>query len=155
MRVLTSFLVLLATWFVLSGHFTPFLSTLGVVASAAIVVLVHRLHVHGSGPWPLLVLRLGVSYLPWLAWQVARANLDVAARVWHPKLPISPRFVRVPHGLRTGAGLALHANSITLTPGTVTVAVEGDELLVHALTATAADDLMAGHMHDRVRELER
>ena len=97
-----------------------------------------------------------MSYFPWLLWQVLLANLDVAYRVWHPKLKINPRFIRVPYRIETDLGITTYANSITLTPGTVTVSVdkENQELQVHALTDEAAVSLLSGKMHDRVKKFE-
>jgi multicomponent Na+:H+ antiporter subunit E len=154
-RSIVSFLVLFATWLTLSGQPSPFLVASGALCSAGIVALMIRLELLGSGPWPLRLGRLLFSYLPWLAWQVLKANLDVARRVWSPRLDIEPRLIRIKNGPRTAAGTALHANSITLTPGTVTVAVSEQELLVHALTETAAADLERGAMRDRIQALER
>ena len=94
-----------------------------------------------------------VMYVPWLGIQVAIAGLRVAMVVLHPRLPIDPRLVRIrsplPHTL---ARLTL-ANSITLTPGTVTLDVDGDDFLVHSLTESGGHELEEGVMVDRVSSL--
>ena len=92
-------------------------------------------------------------YLLWLSWEIILAGLQVARVVLHPRLPTTPRLVRfrikLPHTL---ARLVL-ANSITLTPGTVTLDVDGDDYLVHALTENAARAIEDGIMLTRVSAL--
>ena len=80
--------------------------------------------------------------------------MDVALRILNPGLPISPRLVRVRAGQRTDVGRVLYANSITLTPGTVTIDTEGDTITVHALTAEAAAGVESGEMDRRASRAE-
>jgi multicomponent Na+:H+ antiporter subunit E len=114
-------------------------------ASAAVVTVVLSTVVFERAPSaasPVRLLRAAV-FLPYLLWAVLRANLGMAAVVLDPRLPIEPRVVRVPApGGRVSQ--ALLANSITLTPGTLTVDVVDDELVVHTLTAGSRRDLEAG-----------
>jgi multicomponent Na+:H+ antiporter subunit E len=86
--------------------------------------------------------------------QVLRANVDVARRVLSPSLPISPRMFKVRATQRTDLGRVIYANSITLTPGTVSVELEDSVILVHALTAEAAEDLREGTMNRLVVGVE-
>src|SRR5690606_34909565 len=95
-----------------------------------------------------------VRYAPWLMWQIVLANLDVLKHVWRPKLQIAPRMFTAKHELRTAYGVATYMNSITLTPGTVTVDIGKDELLIHALTQAAVDGVLNGEMHRRVLAIE-
>jgi multicomponent Na+:H+ antiporter subunit E len=94
------------------------------------------LHPAQAIPWRGLLI-----YVPWLFWQIVLSSVQVAYVVLHPRMPISPRLLRfrteLPHAL---ARLTL-ASSITLTPGTVTLDVDGDEFLVHALTEAGANGL--------------
>ena len=80
--------------------------------------------------------------------------MDVALRILNPRLPIDPRLVRVRAGQGDDVGRVIYANSITLTPGTVTIDEQGDMLTVHALTTAAADGLLTGEMDRRVTRLE-
>ena len=89
-------------------------------------------------------------YGPWLVREVIVSAFQVAYVVLHPRLPIAPRMLRVRSQLPHTLGLLTLANSITLTPGTVTVDVEGDELLVHALTPESARGVELGVIHDRI-----
>jgi multicomponent Na+:H+ antiporter subunit E len=154
--------VLFGTWLVLSPKRDLFHLGLGAATAAAVALLTARLvaqppslsapHTGHTSLRQMPWLRF-VGYLPWLAWQVVVAGLEVTYTVLHPRLPISPRIVRItaplPHTL---AKLTL-ANSITLTPGTVTLDVEGDTFLVHALTEDGSRDLQGGAMSDRVSSL--
>ena len=155
MRPFVSFLALFATWAALSGHWSPYFLVSGAACSAFTAWLMTRLGVFGTGAWPLDVSRLLFAFTPWLVWQVVKANLDVARRVWAPGRSIEPQLIRVPCRLRTDAGVALLANSITLTPGTVTVAVEEEALVVHCLSDASVRGVLDPEMHDRIARLER
>ena len=79
-------------------------------------------------------------YLGWLLWQVVKSNMAVIARVLGPRHAIDPAMVSVTTSARSDLGKALFANSITLTPGTVTVDVDGDRLKVHELVRENASE---------------
>lgn len=159
-------ILLVAFWVVLSGKFDAFHLGIGVVSAVWIAYGTRHLLLRtpAIGPddrHPLTALSWGrlLLYVPWLAWQVMLSSLQVAWLVMHPKMPISPCVVRfdtaLPHEL---ARLTL-ANSITLTPGTVTLDVEGDAFVVHALTTRSAAVLAPatgqGRMQRRVESLYR
>ena len=86
--------------------------------------------------------------------EIVVSNLAVAKVIMSPSLPIHPRIVRVTGTQRTATGQVIYANSITLTPGTVTLDVRGDKFLVHALTSESAQGLLSGEMDERVTRLE-
>ena len=92
----------------------------------------------------------------WLGWRVrwCSRNLDVVRRVVSPKLPISPTVIRVHAHQRSDLAKVIFANSITLTPGTVTLAVGDEHVEVHALSREAAQALREGEMDRRVCSLE-
>ena len=108
----------------------------------------------GGGVKPTRGLRPFLIYLPWLLWQVVLSNVDVIRRVWHPRRDIHPRIFTLPLQVRHPVAKTLYANSITLTPGTVTVRVEDDHLLVHALTEEAEESLLDGRMEQRIQHME-
>jgi len=147
-------LVVFALWLLLSGHYVPLLLTFGVLSAALIVWIAARLDVIDHESIPLQI-KLGyVGYLAWLGKEIAKANIDVAKLVLNPALPISPMMLRVPATQRTDVGKVIYANSITLTPGTVSVEVEDNEILVHAITREAAEGLASGDMDRRVDAIE-
>lgn len=78
-------------------------------------------------------------YVPWFMGQIVLSNWDVAKRVISPSLPIKPGLVRVKTRLKSPLGRMVLANSITLTPGTLTVDVEGDELCIHWIDVASSD----------------
>ncbi len=155
LRYLIGLAVLLAgTWLIWSGHFDALLLSLGAASVGGVLAIAHRMHIVDREALPVQIALRGVYYLPWLFWQIAKANLDVAARIVRPRMPIDPRVVRVKAGQVHDVYRVIYANSITLTPGTVSIDIEGDEITVHALTAEAARDVESGEMDRRVSRLE-
>jgi multicomponent Na+:H+ antiporter subunit E len=144
-------------WLLLSGYFdVPLLLSFGVLSCALVVLVAWRTEAIDPEERPLR-LRFNIhvlGYWPWLLWQIVLANLDVAKRIIDPKLPISPTLITLKPSQRSDLGRVIYANSITLTPGTVTTDLSGDTLEVHALTREAADSLLEGDMDRRVTRLE-
>ncbi len=154
-------LVLFVVWIILSGKFDTFHLGVGLVTAQIVsrltqrlVALPPRIGALDHAPTTGVVWVRVVLYIPWLAWQVILSSIHIATVVLHPRLPIAPRIVTVSGGLpHTLARLTL-AHSITLTPGTVTVDVQDDEFVVHALTEATAESLTTkGAMPQRVGEL--
>ena len=135
MRKIVLFAALYGLWLLLSGHYTPLLLALGAISSALVVSIAHRLRLDDEEGVPLGFVPALWRFWPWLGGEIAKANLDVIRIIIAPRLAISPVLVRFTPTQRTPVGLVTHANSITLTPGTVTVEIEDDgSFLVHALT---------------------
>jgi multicomponent Na+:H+ antiporter subunit E len=146
--------VLFATWLLLSGYFTGLLITLGVISCLGVVLIAARMDVIDHESLPIHVGWQYLLYLPWLIWQIVLSNIDIARRIITPSLPISPEVRRIPCGQQTDLGRVIFANSITLTPGTVSLQVLDDEILVHALTEQSLADLEEGTMNRKVCGLE-
>jgi multicomponent Na+:H+ antiporter subunit E len=155
-------LTLFAFWILLSGKFDAVHLGLGLISAGVIAIATARLErlpppIGRSAGRPFDAVHWGrvLLYVPWLAWEVVISALQVARLIVQPRMPIAPRLVRfdarLPHTL---ARLTL-SSSITLTPGTVTLDVEEDEFLVHALTPDSARKLELGQMRNRVAELFR
>ena len=100
-------------------------------------------------------LRPFIFYAPWLFKEIVMANIDVAWRILDPRLPILPTLIRVTASQKGDLGRVIYANSITLTPGTVSIDMEGDQITVHALSYEGAVEDMSGEMDRRVSNLER
>ncbi len=145
---------LFGLWLVLSGHFEPLLLGLGLASTILVLVIVHRMEVVDHEGHPVHLTWRAVIYTPWLIWEIIKANIDVARVILHPRLPISPCLIRVTAGQKTELGQVIYADSITLTPGTVTVDMAAGELQVHALTRAAAEGLETGDMDRRVCAME-
>lgn len=148
-------LILFALWLSLSGFFKPLLLGLGLVSCVFVVRIALRMDVVDREWYPihLLFTRL-LFYWPWLLKEIAKANIDVTRRILDPRLPISPTLVRLKASQRSDIGRVTYANSITVTPGTVSIDLQRDEIVVHALTREAAAALEEGEMDRRVRVLE-
>lgn len=155
MYVLSTAAVLLVFWLAMSGIYTAFLITAGVIFSVAITLFcAKRLGVVDREGHPIHLSLNALIYWPWLVWQILLSALTVSRIILTPSLPISPVLLRVKMSQKSDVGKVTYANSITLTPGTVSADIEGDEILVHALTQTGATELSAGEMDRRVTRFE-
>ncbi len=147
-----SFVVLLFLfWISLSGHLEPLLLGLGVASIALTVFLSRRMNVIDHESYPLhLSLRFPGFYL-YLFKEIVKANIDVAARIlrWQGA-SISPRMFEIPQPQESDLGAVIYANSITLTPGTVTIRFSKDNLTVHALSKAGAAQLATGTMSQEI-----
>jgi multicomponent Na+:H+ antiporter subunit E len=149
--------MLFLLWLALSGHFDSiFLNSVGAFSSILVVWIAHRMNVADHEGHPVHLGRGSVTFVPWLAWEIVKANIDVARIIIDPKLPISPVLFKVPASQKSEVGMVAYANSITLTPGTVTVDVDPDnaEFTVHAITREAAAELESGRMDQRTVRME-
>jgi multicomponent Na+:H+ antiporter subunit E len=145
---------LFAFWLMLSGMFTPFLIGAGVCSSLAVALLAWRMEVADREGHPLHLTLAALAYWPWLLREILKSGWHVALIILHPRLPVSPTLVRFEPSQRTAIGLVTHANSITLTPGTITVEADHHQFLVHALTRDVAEGLAGSEMDRRVSRLE-
>lgn len=154
MRLLSLFIALLLFWLALSGHFSPFLVGAGLACSAVCVLAARQMQSADGEGHPLQLFVGALTYFPWLAWEICKSGWAVTRIIVDPRLPISPTMTRVKASQRTTVGMATYANSITLTPGTITTAVKGDTLTIHALVRDGAIDLEGGGMDARVAQFE-
>ena len=141
--------VLGAFWLLLSGNYSPLFLCFGVLSVLLAVSIARRMDLADRETLPLHLTPRGLTYWPWLGGEIVKSNLDVARSVLDPRLPIERCVVRVPTGGLSSLGKVIYANSVTLTPGTVTLDIDGDELVVHALSRKAADQVVAGEMGRR------
>jgi multicomponent Na+:H+ antiporter subunit E len=154
MRYFSLTCFLFAFWLGLSGHYTPMLVAVGAVCAVACVLAAIRMRVTDAEGHPIELFWGALTYLPWLFLEIAKSAWGVTKVILHPGLPISPTMTVVRAGQKTSVGIATYANSITLTPGTITVGVSGNDLTVHALVRDGADDLEGGGMDRRVSQFE-
>lgn len=146
-----TFGVMCLFWIVLSGLFGAFHLIAGVISSALVACLSHDLLVEGKSDKTLLKFWRLLCYIPWELWQIVLANIDVACRVLHPKMPIDPCVFEFETSLRGDWALTTLANSITLTPGTITINVEPErgKFQVHAIAKEPADALLVDQTMQR------
>lgn len=141
-------------WLLLSGIFEAWLLALGLGSIIVIVIFANRMDVIDHEGHPLHISWRALLFWPWLAWEIVKANIDVARVILHPKMPITPKVLHIKATQVTELGHVFYANSITLTPGTVTLALENGAMDVHALTPTAIEGLLTGDMDRRVHAVE-
>ena len=146
--------VLFVFWILLSGFFTAFLLTMGVACAVGVTLLARRMEVVDREGHPIHEAVNALWYWPWLLKEVAKSAWQVSRIIVAPRLPISPTLVRVAPSQKTPVGLVTHANSITLTPGTISVEAGREEFLVHGLTRAGAEGCVASQMDRLVTRFE-
>jgi multicomponent Na+:H+ antiporter subunit E len=147
-------MALLATWLLLSGYFQPFLLTLGVISCVIVVAIALRMDVVDRESFPIHLTAKVMIYWPWLLKEIWLAAVDVTKRVLSPRLPISPTVIDLESTQHSDLGRVIYANSITLTPGTYTIRIYENRILVHALSRDGAESLAGGEMDRRVSAME-
>jgi multicomponent Na+:H+ antiporter subunit E len=150
LRRLAVFVILFGFWLLLSGHYDLLHLSLGLICSLLVAFVSHDLLIENiSGSKRFKKTRRFVSYVPWLIYQIVIANLHVAYLILKPSA-IDPRIVRFKTKLKSEFSMVTLGNSITLTPGTITMDIVDGEFFVHALSKKVADDLLGGEMERRV-----
>lgn len=147
-----TFLIMAGTWILLSGKFDLFHMSLGVICCAIVAYLSHDLLFPAKPKGLLSQWVRFATYIPWLVIEIAKASLHVTYLVFHPKMMdlIDPRIIKFRSKLTSDLSLVTFANSITLTPGTITVYVSIDgDFKVHAIDKASGDPL-PGEMEARV-----
>ena len=153
-HALSLFAVLYGLWLALSGHYTPFLLAIGAVCTAFAVAVAMRMDVVDHEGHPIHLGLRTVLYWGWLAGQIVLSALAVSRIVLAPRLRIDPVLETVPASQKSDLGRVIYANSITLTPGTLSTSVTEDGIEVHALTRRGMEGLKAGDMDRRVSAVE-
>jgi len=152
--VLALLLLLVAAWLLWSGIYKPLLLWLGAFSCAFSVYIAHRVGFFDRTSGLHVIPRLpGLSL--WLLAEIARSSLEVVRIVLDPKLPISPTVVYLDAEPEGPVGQVILSNSITLTPGTVTLDVFEDRLCVHCLTQDGAAALESGEANRRIAALTK
>jgi multicomponent Na+:H+ antiporter subunit E len=147
------FLLLFAFWIPFSAKFDAFHLSLGVLCCAFVAAISHKFIFEDfSREGKLKKAGRFIVYLPWLIYQIILSNIHVVHMVLRPSL-IHPQIVRVKTSLKSDLSMVTLANSITLTPGTITMDIIDGEYYVHALSQKVADDLLTGDMEKRVAHI--
>ncbi|MES0327028.1 MAG: Na+/H+ antiporter subunit E [Gammaproteobacteria bacterium] len=147
-------LLLAIFWLLNSGHHTLLMVSLGALSIAFVLYIAHRMDVIDHESQPLHLTLKFPGFYAWLTKEIILANIMVVKHIWLGNKTISPTMTTIKANQKTDMGKVIYANSITLTPGTVAVALEGDQIRVHALLSESIEELEAGEMDRRVTELE-
>ncbi|MGC6484048.1 MAG: Na+/H+ antiporter subunit E [Candidatus Puniceispirillales bacterium] len=142
----------MAVWLLMSGHYTVLVTGLGVASVLFCTVMARRINADDEEGLPLFLMPRLPLYILWLMREIIISNLDTARVILFGKP--DPVVFRVPATQTTAAGITTYANSITLTPGTVTMDIDDDGFVVHALNEVMADGVRSGEMDSRVTAIE-
>ncbi|MCH5287759.1 MAG: Na+/H+ antiporter subunit E [Christensenellaceae bacterium] len=150
------FFLLFGFWVLLNGHWTLEIAIVGVVVCAALYAFMAAFMGYSPRKEWAVVKRLGriLAYAGYLVCEVVKSSVAVLKLIWSPKLVPEPKLISFRTKLRTDAGKVVLADSITLTPGTITVNVKGDRMLVHCLDASFEIDEDDFEMEERVMRVE-
>jgi multicomponent Na+:H+ antiporter subunit E len=147
MMVISYSTFLFIVWLLLSGHLEPLMLGLGLVSVLLTIYLIKRMTLIDHESYPLHLSSKIPGFLVYILLEIMKANIDVIKRIMtFKRSSISPQLFEVPATLKSDLGQVIYANSITLTPGTISVELEKDKILVHALTKEAAEELASGEM---------
>ncbi len=146
-------------WLVLSGHYSLKYILFGVASAALVTFLSNDLFSaifhheeredESSSPDVLKFLRF-LAYMPWLLYQIIKANIQVASIVLNPRMPIDPVILQFSTTMKREVAQVILATSITLTPGTVTISLDNGRYTIHALVPASAQDLVEANMQNKV-----
>lgn len=153
-RLISLGVVLFGTWLLMSGHYDPLLISLGLASTVLTVYLAHRMDMIDHEGHPVHLGWAASFYWLWLGWEIVKSNIGVAKIILSPSLPINPNMINVKALQKSEMGRVIFANSITLTPGTVSVQLEEDGMIeVHAITYGLGEDVLEGTMNRKVASM--
>ena len=154
---LTLGVLLFVFWLLWSGHFDNyFIIALGVGSSVFCLWLSHRMRIVDEEGAPVeFGIRPFTIYLPWLIKEIVVSNIAVSKIICSPKMPLQRNMIEVRANQKSEIGRVILANSITLTPGTVSVNMDASKILVHALSFEGAEEDLSGEMDRRICRLEK
>lgn len=154
LHAITLTLILFGTWLILSGYYTMLLIALGILSVAISITIALRMDLIDRESHPIhLFLRIP-GYWLWLLVQIIKSNIDVSKTILGLGNSPSQSVLKVQAPQSEEISQVIYANSITLTPGTVTIELDNGEITVHALTRASAADLQNGEMGRKIKKLE-
>ena len=154
MRIIIAAVLTFLFWFILSGHTELWLLLLGLASVSLTIFLSYRMNIMDREGHPFHMTMRLLHYFLFLSKEIVIANLDVVKRILIPGRTISPQIIQIPHNKKTNIGKVIYANSITLTPGTVTMELTENKIKIHSLSKDGAENLQDGRMANKVPEDE-
>lgn len=156
MRKVRAIIVFMGLWLLLSGVYQPLTIGLGVVSTIIVIAIFARMDSIDKDRAAFDVSFVAFfKYQMWLLVEIAKANLNVTKIILSPSMPLKQHMFSVPYSQKTDIGQVIFANSITLTPGTISVETEPGHFLVHALAYSKGDKAELAEMDRRVSSIER
>ncbi|PAJ73043.1 hypothetical protein CJF42_17925 [Pseudoalteromonas sp. NBT06-2] len=151
---LSLFLLLIIFWTVNSGHYTHSILILGLLSIVLVLLICQRMKLVDQESLPLhLLIRISAFYC-WLTKEIILGGIYVLKRILQGDTSIDPKIINIPLDFKDDICKVIFANSITLTPGTITLKLDNESIQVHALTTELADALINGEMARRIKMLE-
>jgi multicomponent Na+:H+ antiporter subunit E len=150
--------LMMVFWLIMSGHYDLMHVSFGIFSVLLVLLINHsiRRHIYTLGEYSdalkLSLVRV-IYYVPWLLWQIVVSSLQVAYVVLHPKCPVDPALLRFKTRLANTSSKVILGNSITLTPGTITLDIQRDEFLVHSLMDISSTGILDGTLPGEVAKL--
>ena len=153
-RIFLASLVLFTLWLLLSGLYGTLLLALGALSCVFVAWISEKLGLF-SHDFSTLKINFKIpTFLPWFFFEVIKSNIEVSRIILHPKLPIKPNIITLDVSQHSDLTKTIFANCITLTPGTYSLDLDNNNIEVHALTKSLAQDLHTGEMNRRIAALE-
>ncbi len=146
-------LFLAVFWMLLSGYFKPLMLGFGVLSVVIVLVFLRRMDKADEEPMVISIGHRMLRYVVWLFWQIVLSSVQVTRLIWSPTIKLSPSLEKISVQNTREASRVLYANSITLTPGTMSVDLEDGEITVHALQKESIDDLKSGEMERKITSI--
>ena len=146
-------LLLVIFWLANSGHYTPLILGLGAASVVLVLLIARRMNVVDAESVPFHLTRELPSYYLWLMKELLISNFQVVRRIWSFNEPLHPAVETLTITQDNDMGRVILANSITLTPGTITIAVTEESITVHALDYSSIEAIKNGEMGARIRRL--
>jgi len=147
--------LLVIFWLVNSGHYTPLILSLGLASIILVVFIAKRMNVIDEESQPLHLTKSIPVYYMWLLKELVVSNMEVVSRIWRSKNSYSPAMATIKINQSNDMNRVIYANSISLTPGTITTDVQHDSITVHALDKSSIDAINSGEMEARISRLDR
>ncbi len=151
MKIFSFGALLFVLWILLSGKFSLLLLSLGGGSVVLTLFLAKRMNVIDHESYPVHLYAKFPSFFAYIIGEIIKSNFVMIKRILKfGEIDISPQLINIPAPQKTDLGRVIYANSITLTPGTVSIELAPDEITVHALTKEGADDLLEGSMAKKI-----
>jgi multicomponent Na+:H+ antiporter subunit E len=152
-RSLSLILVLTTFWLLFSGHYDARMLAMGALSVALTTWIVRRTRVLDDEGHSIPLAISSFAYFPWLMWEIIKSNFEVASLILSPSRRVKPSVFSVTSTQNSDVFRVIYANSITLTPGTLTISVNDDEFEVHAIADGFREELRTNRMDRRVSRM--
>ncbi len=153
-HILSLIFVLSLTWWLLSGYLIALIIGLGFFSVLFVVWIAFKMDSLDHETHPISMAASGALYFPWLIVEILKANIDVVLTILVGGKRVDPRLLKVIAGQKSELGRVVYANSITLTPGTISIDLDGSNIGVHSLSNKGANGVKAGDMDRKITSAE-